>query len=278
MLHEIFPSKIDIGYKHIMPDASDVILIFDGERVSCAVDGACADLPKFSELDGADDASFIYVFSIDGLHYFINNPSTTPSPTLPAAYEMQNFGIFREIVPKQTAFAVATAQHLYQWYSNNKFCGCCGAGIALSQTERALVCSKCGLLEYPKISPCVIVGVTHGEFLLLTRYANREYRRYALIAGYVEIGESLEDTVRREVFEETGVRVKNIKYYGSQPWPFSSTLLSGFFCELDGDPAITMDENELSEAVWLQREAIPPAISDIALTSEMMERFRLGQI
>ena len=94
------------------------------------------------------------------------------------------------------------------------------------------------------------------------------------MAGFAEIGESLEDTVRREVFEETGVLVKNIRYYKSQPWGFTSTLLSGFFCELDGDPEITMDENELAEAVWLHRDDIPPDDSSVALTAEMIEVFR----
>jgi len=164
------------------------------------------------------------------------------------------------------------------WYKDNAFCGRCGKKTILSKDERAVICESCEQIIYPKIAPCVIVGVSNGDFLLLTRYKNRPYRRYALIAGFVEIGESLEDAVKREVFEETGVRVKNIKYYGSQPWGFTHTILAGFFCKLDGDPKITMDEDELSEAVWLQRQAIPPAISDIALTSEMMEMFRLGRI
>ena len=148
--------------------------------------------------------------------------------------------------------------------------------MAHSETERACVCTHCNQIIYPKISPCVIVAVTHGENLLVTRYKDRPYRHYALVAGFAEIGEALEDTVRREVLEETGIRVKNIRYYKSQPWAFTSTLLAGFFCELDGDPTINFDENELSEAIWLPRGEIPPAVLNIALTSEMMEVFRTG--
>ena len=139
-----------------------------------------------------------------------------------------------------------------------------------------MVCPACGQIEYPKICPAVIVAVTHGDKLLLTRYANRPFRGYALIAGFVEIGETLEDTVHREVMEEVGVKVKNLRYYKNQPWAFTDTLLTGFYCELDGDPDITLDHNELCEGVWLSREEIPSRENDISLTAEMIERFRLG--
>ena len=157
-----------------------------------------------------------------------------------------------------------------------QFCGRCGAKMEKSTTERAMVCPACGQIEYPKICPAVIVAVTHGDKLLLTRYANRPFRGYALIAGFVEIGETLEDTVHREVMEEVGVKVKNLRYYKNQPWAFTDTLLTGFYCELDGDPDITLDHNELCEGVWLSREEIPSRENDISLTAEMIERFRLG--
>jgi NAD+ diphosphatase len=144
-----------------------------------------------------------------------------------------------------------------------------------------MVCPKCGLIEYPKISPVVIVAVTNGNSILLTRYANRPQTHFALVAGFVEIGETLEDTVRREVLEETGVRVKNLRYYKSQPWGFSSSLLNGFYCDLDGDDAIKVDGVELSEAVWVPRDEVPPMMmppdKNVALTAEMMEMFRIGK-
>ena len=121
------------------------------------------------------------------------------------------------------------------------------------------------------------VAVSDGERLLVSRYRDRPFRGWALIAGFVEIGETLEDTVRREVLEETGLRVKNLRYYKSQPWSFSDTLLAGFYCDLDGSDAIRIEEDELSEALWLPRGEIPPRGNDVSLTAEMMERFRLGQ-
>ena len=96
------------------------------------------------------------------------------------------------------------------------------------------------------------------------------------MAGYVEVGESFEDTVRREVMEEVGLKVKNIRYFASQPWPFSNTLLAGYFCDLDGSNEISIDENELSTAVWLKRDEIPES-STISLTGTMMNAFRKGE-
>lgn len=110
--------------------------------------------------------------------------------------------------------------------------------------------------------------------LLMTKYANRKYQKYALIAGFNEIGESLEQTIRREVMEEVGVKVKNIRYYKSQPWPFTDTLLAGYFAELDGDDTIYLDEEELAIGIWMPREEIPEQIDSISLTGEMIEEFR----
>jgi NAD+ diphosphatase len=138
-------------------------------------------------------------------------------------------------------------------------------------------CPDCGQVEYPKISPAVIVGVTDGDRLLLTKYAGRSFTRYALIAGFTEIGETIEETVQREVMEEVGLKVKNIRYYRSQPWSFSDTLLMGFFADLDGEDRIRLDEEELSVAEWHTRGTIP-GDDGISLTREMMRVFNEGGI
>mgnify|MGYP000665301821 FL=1 len=131
-------------------------------------------------------------------------------------------------------------------------------------------------MEYPKLSPAVIVAVRNGEKLLLSKYAGREFTNYALIAGFAEIGEPIEDTVRREVMEEVGLKVKNLRFYKSQPWSFTDTLLFGFFCDLDGDDTICLDEEELSLAVWMERSQIPVDEYEISLTREMMTLFKNG--
>ena len=114
------------------------------------------------------------------------------------------------------------------------------------EKQRMLYCENCHAMEFPKICPAVIVGVTDGNRLLLTKYAGRQFKKYALVAGFAEIGETIEETVRREVMEEVGLKVKNITYYKSQPWSFTDTLLFGFYCEVDGSAEITLDEEELA--------------------------------
>ena len=122
----------------------------------------------------------------------------------------------------------------------------------------------------------MIVAITDGDRIILSRYrvSNNPYRGYALIAGFVEIGETFEDTVRREVMEEVGLKVKNIRYYKSQPWGFDSNLLLGYFCELAEEGEIRLDEEELSVAEWVDYHDIPEDKEKLSLTHEMMTYFK----
>lgn len=188
-------------------------------------------------------------------------------------FSWEKINILRGAQPQEAAFAGVTGCQLADWYASRRFCPRCGRPMEHDAVERMMRCPTCGQMEYPKICPAVIVGVVDGDRLLLTKYAGRDYTHYALIAGFAEIGETIEETVMREVMEETGLRVKNLRYYKSQPWSFSGTLLFGFFAELDGDAAIRLDENELSEGRWCAREEIP-ADDGVSLTREMMRIFQ----
>ena len=274
MIHEIEPRKFCTDYVNCTPGPDDTVFVFDGNAVFCRMEDGNVIFPSYRELSITEGIKLQYLFSIDSEVFFSPDVRSPGKVCAPDGYELQEISMFRVSEPLYKAFAAVTAHSLFEWYEQSRFCGRCGEETAHSPDERSCICPSCGLIMYPKISPVVIVGVMNGEHLLVTRYKNRPQRRYALVAGFAEIGESLEDTVRREVFEETGVRVKNIRYYKSQPWGFTSTLLSGFFCDLDGDPEITMDENELAEAVWLHRDDILPPDSNIALTAEMIEKFR----
>ena len=121
------------------------------------------------------------------------------------------------------------------------------------------------------------VGITNGDKIILSKYEGRRFKRYALIAGFAEIGETIEETVHREVMEEVGLKVKNLRYYKSQPWSFSGTLLFGFFCDVDGDDTLTVDHEELSMAQWVERDKVPDQGNNISLTKEMMMLFRDGK-
>lgn len=218
-----------------------------------------------------------YLFSIENQgiteKYFLGN-SHMLTPQLMEKYEYRQQNVFRTMKPEDKAFAGITACQLANWYENTQFCGKCGTRLEHDKVERMMKCPKCGAMHYPKISPAVIVAVTNRDKILMTKYAGRDYKKYALIAGFTEIGETIEDTVRREVMEEVGIHVKNIRYYKSQPWSFTDTILMGFYCELDGEDTITMDAHELSVAEWIQRENIPTEYDGISLTNEMIMRFK----
>lgn len=191
-----------------------------------------------------------------------------------SSFTLENTEIFRHVKPRHLAFAGITGYQLYQWYQDHRYCGRCGKRMKQDTKERMLYCESCKNMEYPKICPAVIIGVTDGNRILMSKYAGRAYKKYALIAGFTEIGETVEETVKREVMEEVGLKVKNIRYYKSQPWSFSDTLLLGFYCDLDGTDQIILDEEELALAEWFDRKDIPEMETTESLTNEMIRHFK----
>lgn len=176
-------------------------------------------------------------------------------------------------------FAVFSAYHLWKWYDDNQFCGHCGQPLELDSVERALYCPVCKSKIYPRINPAVIIGILNQkkDKILIIKYRTG-YAHSALVAGFTEFGETLEQTVEREVMEEVGLKVKNIRYYKSQPWALAQDLLAGFFCEVDGDETIKMDEGELKYAEWVSREEVELQPNDYSLTNEMMKLFKSGEM
>ena len=272
MIQDIFPSKIDIAFKDIKAETSDFIMYFNqkGEIIAKTENGgiqfpAAKDSPLPEET--------VYLFSIDEKRYFL---ALTQNETELAGFEYQGLRELRGKCVNAGLLVAFTAYHLWRWYIDNRFCGRCAAELPFSETERALVCKKCGNTVYPRINPAVIVAVTKGDSLLVTRYRNG-YNHNALVAGFTEIGETFEETVEREVMEETGIKVKNIRYYKSQPWGIAQDILVGYFCEADGDDEIRLDENELKFAQWLKRDEIELQPDSISLTNEMMKLFKEGK-
>ena len=263
-------------YHPVPPKGRDCILFFQGRKALVKVTGDSFSFPDFQytgEYYPQIYTSYTYLFSIDQVNYYLIREEALDR--LPG-YTMEDIIIFRNLGHQVNGFALITGYQLHNWYESRKFCGKCGHPLVPDARERMMYCPHCKNTEYPKISPAVIVGVRNGNRLLMSKYAGGTARRYALIAGFAEIGESLEETVKREVMEEVGLKVKNIEYYKSQPWSLSSSLLMGFYCDLEGSDQIVLEEDELSEAQWFEREEIPYDDYDVSLTREMMIRFKKG--
>lgn len=263
MIQDIEP-RLDNRFADLPPRPEDFALCFRADAVLLSLQGGALHFPTVGECGGSGR----YLFSIGERRYYL----CEAAPFGDFAYEA--VAVLRQYPPREQAFAGVTALHLYRWYRDHRFCGRCGAPMRHSQTERAMVCS-CGNTVYPAIAPAVIVGVVNGDKICLTKY-NRGYAHWALVAGYTEIGETPEQTVEREVMEETGLRVKNIRYYKSQPWGLSGSLLLGYFCEAAGDDTIRVDHDELKEGRWFTAEEIDFPDDHFSLTREMIARFREG--
>jgi NAD+ diphosphatase len=176
--------------------------------------------------------------------------------------------MFRDMTPDEMR-AVSREAELAEWRRTNRRCGCCGEEMTphADPGERALVCPVCGYTVYPRIAPAVIVLVTKGDKVLLQRNTHYKGVVWSLVAGFVDAGESLEDAVRREIREEASIEVKDIRYFGSQTWPFPSNIMIGFRAEYAGGE-LKPDGEEVVESGWFDRAHLPeiPRPGSIART------------
>lgn len=284
MIHEIAPHILNNDFKPRDPKSSDFLICYDGAKTLLKKSGEGYAIPRIGELlesqgKSLNDFEGHYLFSIDDTAFFLDDSLAGKTDSAASAategYEYMGNRTFRGMNPVER-MGGATAAHIAHWESLNKFCGRCGNGTIRGDRERSIICPKCGNVVYPRISPVVIVAVRNGDKLLMAHNIDNPNPRLFLISGFVEIGESLEQAVHREVMEEAGLRVKNIRYFGSQPWPFSDSLIAGFTAELDGDDTIHMQQEELSEAMWVKREDIPEYETDVSISCCLIENFRRG--
>ncbi len=284
MLQDIYPEIYKNEFTPRLPEDTDLVFCFKKDEVLMfgVADVLLAPTVEMMRQSyEVEDQELVYLFKINEDAIFLlqyTEEIEEKTKEIPGM-EFHITRVFRTLEPKWIAFAGITASHLEKWYRSNQYCGCCGSLMKPKTTERAMRCESCGFTDYPKICPAVIIGIVDGDKIMLTKYANRAFTRYALVAGFCEIGETVEDTIRREVLEEVGMKLKNIRYYNSQPWAFSESLLLGFFADLDGDGKVTLDTDELKEAVWVKREDVPDDSENcLSLTYTMMQAFKRGDI
>lgn len=270
----------DRFYPSFVPPDSSVRperwFVFCGRRMLVKKAGGRPEIPTKADFDGCptDFRGKQHLGEADGFScYGLEAPAAeSPAPGMS----------FEEIRPLAACeggdelFRMAGfAFHIMNWSRLNAFCGRCGAPMTEKGDERARLCPQCGSVVYPRISPATITAIIRGDEILLAHNNSFCNDRYSLIAGFVEPGETAEDCVRREIFEEVKLRVKNLRYFGSQPWPFPDSLMLAFTAEYDGGE-IQADGVEIGRAAWFRRGSLPriPGVESVA--GRMIRWFEQG--
>lgn len=241
-----------------------VLLLDDTGRAAADVDGhlLAPNGSQISEGPGGVGAAVFLGLDRDGVGWF----ALAAALTAFAAPQWLDLRSAAAAWPARDASVFAQARALQHWRSRHRFCGVCGGEVSLSRGGWLGRCEQCGGEHYPRTDPAVIVAVTDGTRLLLGRQATWPPRRYSVVAGFVEPGESLEQTVAREVLEETGVRVRDCRYLASQPWPFPGALMLGFAASAGPDAPRVGDE--LEDARWFSRDEIRAAQARDAIPAD----------
>lgn len=275
MLHNIEPHIFNNAFVvNASEHENDFILCYKENMILLQEAGNEYTIPKRSDFEVEfDDNSTYFLFSINGVNCFILKEYRGNRTD----FVYQDHQFLRTMPEKELMFIGAVGFHFYKWMDEHRFCSRCGTKTSLKESERAIYCPSCELTVYPKISPAIIVAITCNDKILLAKGKHYRFNFYSLVAGYADFGESLEQTVVREVKEEVGIDIKNLHYYGSQPWPFSSSMMIGYFAEADDQQPIVIDTDELHDAKWFNREDLPETPSNISIAGEMIELFRTGK-
>lgn len=213
-------------------------------------------------------SSPILIGSSSELNWMVS-PVTAP---IPDHYAMLPLRAIAPLLPSDLLGILGRAIHLVRFDTTTRYCGQCGAMNRPKEDEIAKICPECGLLTFPKISPAVIVRITDGDRILLARSPHFPPGMYSILAGFIEPGESLEAGLHREVYEEVGIRIGNLSYFGSQPWPFPDSLMIGFTARyVSGE--IRTDDVEIEDAKWYDRNTMPELPGHLSIAHALIKDY-----
>jgi NAD+ diphosphatase len=261
------------GFRHPMaaPEDSLWFLFHDG-RLLMKEEGECLRILESADLEKLD--------RLPVREQFIGRLNDRPCFAGELEDEKGISGAFSFLVlrsvlnrcDEDTIQAAGISGQLVHWSRNHRYCGRCGGPTDAKTDERARVCPQCGLSNYPRLSPAVIVAVLRDHKILLAHSQRFPAKFYSVLAGFVEPGETLEACVRREILEEVGISVRNIRYFGSQPWPFPDSLMIGFTAEYDHGE-IRVDPSEIADAGWFSARDLPDVPPRISIARRLIDWF-----
>jgi NAD+ diphosphatase len=247
--------------------------IFNGHKLLVRMEGGLQSIPVLR--DGPQDLGlkplrYHFLGSLDGEACYsaevaegVDPPPGMLFSGLRSLYDSLDGTLYRVAV---------VAVQIVDWDRMHRYCGRCGERTEYKEGVRAKECRRCGLVSFPRISPAVIVAVERGEKLLLARANRFPAAFYSVLAGFVEPGETLEEAVAREVKEEVGLELTNIRYFGSQPWPFPDSLMIGFTAQYAGGE-ICVDETEIVDAGWFEADELPLLPGKISIARQLIDWF-----
>lgn len=247
----------------------ELCLAFQGKDVVLSSDGR---LPSFEELKELQEKCPTYGFLAEPEYGFCAL-GIEADAELPAGFTIQQVRLYNYNRSEDVSLRVLRAKAFLHWRQQLQYCPKCGAKLTTPHpTLTAMQCDGCNAVHFPRIQPCIIVLVNKGDKLLLCRHVQRHQTIYACVAGFMEAGETAEQTVHREVMEETGLTIKNLKYFGSQSWPFPAQLMIAFTAEYESGE-LHLQEDEIADANWYSINNLPSLPQPGSIAYEMIHAF-----
>jgi len=254
-------------------DRTSLWFILKNGRLLIKTDDDRALIPESDELEG-NGLSLVrrqYIGSLDERSCYAAELASDDPPG--EKFELKRLRSLVTLLDEGVFWAAGRANQLLFWHRTHLYCGACGRQTEEKSDEQARICPACGLINYPRVSPAVIMAVCKADHILLARNKRAWTPFYSVLAGFVEPSETLEQCVEREVREEVGLTVRNIRYFGSQPWPFPNSLMIGFTAEYAGGE-IRIDPRELAEAAWFDKSGLPRHIPPpVSIAGQLIEWF-----
>ncbi len=252
--------------------ASDLWFVFRGEKLLVKTDHAGYSIPTASDLSvlNLTPAQTQHLGALDGCSCHAGE--WPEGESVADGYTFKGLRELFRALDEEMVFLAGRANQLNRWYRIHRFCGQCGRPTRDKSDERAKICPECGLVNYPRVTPAVIVAVVKGNEILLGRSKRFPKGFHSVLAGFVEPGETLEACVKREVREEVGIEVADIQYFGSQPWPFPDSLMVAFTAAYAGG-TIQLDPAEIVHADWYPSHGLPPVPPGISIARKLIDWF-----